>query len=109
MVQWKLNYTNEVLAGIDHKAIELLQEIREKYENEELNVVISGCIGPRGDGYDVGKKMTVNEAVKYHITQIKNFSETEADIVSAFTMTYAYSGDFKHPFRNLLNSHSVFC
>ncbi len=85
----KLGYTGDALANINRKAIQLLQELRDKYETDKSRIVISGCIGPRGDGYDVGKKMTEEEAQKYHATQISTFSETEADMVSAFTMTHA--------------------
>jgi S-methylmethionine-dependent homocysteine/selenocysteine methylase len=33
--------------------------------------------------------MTEEEAERYHAAQIKTFSETDADLVSAFTITYA--------------------
>ena len=52
-------------------------------------MVISGCVGPRGDGYVVGTQMTSDEATKYHAVQITTFAETEADMVTAITMTYA--------------------
>lgn len=85
----KIGYTSEALANINHKAIQLLQELRDEYETDKFKIVISGCVGPRGDGYNVGKKMKEEDAQKYHATQISTFSETEADMVSAFTMTYA--------------------
>jgi S-methylmethionine-dependent homocysteine/selenocysteine methylase len=52
-------------------------------------MVISGCVGPRGDGYDPGRMMSADEAEAYHAAQIGVFAGTEADIVSAITMTYA--------------------
>src|SRR3712207_4658407 len=52
-------------------------------------MVISGCIGPRGDGYDPGKMMSVAEAEAYHAKQAGVFAATEADMVTAITMTYA--------------------
>ena len=51
--------------------------------------MISGCVGPRGDGYDPGRVMSVAEAAAYHARQIKTFSETQADMVTAITMTNA--------------------
>ena len=45
----KLYYTKKALADVNHKAIELLQDIRNEYENEKTRMVISACIGPRGD------------------------------------------------------------
>jgi len=49
--------------------------------------VISGCIGPRGDGYDRAFTITPAEAERYHAEQIASFRETDADLVSALTIT----------------------
>ena len=51
-------------------------------------MVISGNIGPLGDGYAAGT-MGADEAEALHAPQIRTFAETEADLVSAFTMTNA--------------------
>ncbi len=50
-------------------------------------MVISGCVGPRGDGYDPGQVMSEAEAEAYHRQQISAFGETDADLVTAITMT----------------------
>ncbi|MDH5180396.1 MAG: homocysteine S-methyltransferase family protein, partial [Gammaproteobacteria bacterium] len=50
-------------------------------------VVISGCIGPRYDGYNPHRFMTAAQAEEYHTPQIKTFSTTNADLVTALTMT----------------------
>ena len=52
-------------------------------------MVVSGCVGPRGDGYDPGQVMTAAEAEAYHAHQIAAFAEAEADMVAAITMTNA--------------------
>jgi S-methylmethionine-dependent homocysteine/selenocysteine methylase len=49
-------------------------------------MVLSANIGPRGDGYRPDTTMTAEEAEEYHAEQIAVFQETEADMVSAFTM-----------------------
>jgi S-methylmethionine-dependent homocysteine/selenocysteine methylase len=51
-------------------------------------VVISGCLGPRGDGYVADRAMLEKEAEDYHREQIAAFSETTADMVTAITMNY---------------------
>ena len=51
-------------------------------------MVLSGCVGPRGDGYKPGATMSVAEAERYHAEQIRVFAETEADMIGAFTMNY---------------------
>jgi S-methylmethionine-dependent homocysteine/selenocysteine methylase len=83
----KLGYSKEALVDINRKAIELLQDIRTEYENEKSKMVISGCIGSQGDGYNPTDMMSEEEAERYHTVQIETFSETQADLVSAFTMT----------------------
>ncbi len=84
----KLGHSNERLTVVNHKAIELLQEMRSEFENERTKIVISGCLGPRGDAYNPADMMTEQQAEKYHLTQIKTFVDTDADLVSAFTIPY---------------------
>ena len=84
-----LGYSQFALAQLNRKAVELLEEIRRQYENEKTKIVISGCLGPRGDGYNPGILMSAKEAQAYHAEQIGTFSQTEADMVTAMTMTYA--------------------
>jgi homocysteine S-methyltransferase len=48
--------------------------------------VISGAIGPRGDGYKAGN-MDADEAEAYHQAQIAAFAEGGADMVTAYTLT----------------------
>jgi S-methylmethionine-dependent homocysteine/selenocysteine methylase len=69
--------------------LRLLDEIRTKYENEKMQVVISGCIGPRGDGYIPSQVMTTQEAQQYHEEQITTFFNTTTDLVTAMTLNYA--------------------
>ncbi|MEW6492849.1 MAG: homocysteine S-methyltransferase family protein [Cyanobacteriota bacterium] len=84
----KLGYSSVALAEINHKAITMLHDIREGYETEQSQMVISGCVGPRGDGYIPSDAMTVDEAQHYHQSQIETFRDAEADLVTAITMNY---------------------
>jgi S-methylmethionine-dependent homocysteine/selenocysteine methylase len=83
----KLGYSKEALAHANRDSIALLAELRKKHESATTPIVISGCLGPRGDGYDPGALMSVQEAEDYHAEQIAVFADTEADMVSAITMT----------------------
>lgn len=47
----KLGYSTDALAAANRQAIAMLREIRDEFESERTPMVISGCIGPRGDGY----------------------------------------------------------
>jgi len=82
----KVGYDRVALASINRAAIDLMREVRDVYETERTPIVISGCIGPRGDGYDPGRLMSAEEAQAYHAWQIGVLSEAGADLVSAFTM-----------------------
>jgi S-methylmethionine-dependent homocysteine/selenocysteine methylase len=84
----KLGYTQETLAEANRKAIDLLHEIRNEFETDKTPIVISGCIGPRGDGYNPGEMMAASEAERYHGAQIRVFRDTAADLVTAITMNY---------------------
>ncbi|TQV66722.1 homocysteine S-methyltransferase [Exilibacterium tricleocarpae] len=83
----KLGYGEQALATANRRAIALLTEIRREMETPQSPMVISGCIGPRGDGYDPGTAMTAAQAETYHATQIKLLADTAADQVTAITMT----------------------
>ncbi len=81
--------TVDELTAVNRDAVELLVQVRSRHESAATPVVISGCIGPRGDGYQVGGTMTVDEARAYHAVQARAFAATEADLITAITMTYA--------------------
>ena len=51
-------------------------------------MVISGCLGPRGDGYVPDRAMSEQEAKTYHREQVDTFAGTAADMVCAITMNY---------------------
>ena len=84
----KLGYTAEELAGANRKAIEILEEIRSDLDAAGIQTVISGCIGPRGDGYVPANTMSPEQAEEYHTEQIHTFESTAADMVCAITMNY---------------------
>jgi S-methylmethionine-dependent homocysteine/selenocysteine methylase len=82
----KLGYAREALAKANRAAIELMREVRDAYAGERTPIAISGCIGPRGDGYDPGKMMSAEEAQAYHAWQVGVLRDSGADFVSGFTM-----------------------
>jgi hypothetical protein len=53
-----------------------------------MPMVISGNLGPRGDGYRAETRMAPAEAQAYHAQQIETFAQTDPDMVSAFTINY---------------------
>lgn len=83
----ELGYTADDLKKFNIDAIELIVNVRN--ENGDLPTVLCGQVGPRGDGYVLSDLMTTQEAEDYHSEQIETYSNTEADLVSAFTICYA--------------------
>ena len=84
----QLGYSPEQLDALNRKAIALMEELRAEYQGT-APIVISGCVGPEGDGYAPETMLTPDEAERYHAVQIGTFAETAADMVTAITMTYA--------------------
>jgi S-methylmethionine-dependent homocysteine/selenocysteine methylase len=88
----KLGYSPEQVDALNRASIELLVELRAQYATPATPFVILGAIGPRGDGYRIDTKMSAEEAKRYHARQIRVYSETEADMVGAYTLNYVEEG-----------------
>jgi S-methylmethionine-dependent homocysteine/selenocysteine methylase len=84
----KLGYDALALGDVNRRSVGLLLEIRQAFESRRFPIVISGNIGPRGDGYVPGARMSAAEAQAYHAPQVETFAGTDADMVAAFTMNY---------------------
>jgi homocysteine S-methyltransferase len=84
----KLGYAKAALADINRAAVALMADLRDDFETLGCPIVISGNIGPRGDGYSPDRIMSADEAEAYHAEQIAVFRDSEADMVSAFTLNY---------------------
>jgi homocysteine S-methyltransferase len=84
----KLGYDPAALADANRMSIGLLLEVRSAFETPATPIVISGNLGPRGDGYRADARMTIAEAMRYHAVQVETFAATDADMIGAFTMNY---------------------
>lgn len=83
----KLGYTNDELIAININAVGFMCEIA-KEQNCKSDIIVSGSIGPRGDGYAVENNMTTKEAYNYHYNQIKAFEIVDVDLITALTLNY---------------------
>jgi len=81
-------YAAADLDAANRDAVDLVLDTRARWEQPSTPVVVSGCIGPRGDGYQPDSILTADEAQAYHAVQIGTFADTEADLVTAITMTH---------------------
>lgn len=85
----KLGFDAEEMTLFNRRSVDMLLPIRALLASEGIKVVISGNIGPRGDGYVAGEQMSAEEAEAYHASQIQTFADSEADMVCVLTLTYA--------------------
>lgn len=85
----RLGYDRERLAAANRSAVEQLRSVVDRLGDLGGRIVVSGCVGPRGDGYLVGTAMSPDESVAYHGPQVAALREGGADLVSAITMTSA--------------------
>jgi homocysteine S-methyltransferase len=87
----RLGHSPEDLARINRAAIGFLSDLRGA-SGSVRPMVISGNIGPRGDGYRPDTAMTAAEAERYHGEQIGWFAQTDVDMVTAVTLSTVTEG-----------------
>lgn len=85
----RLGLSLDELREVNRDSVQMLLDLRTQHETATTPIVISGCIGPRGDGYEVGVTMSPDEAKGYHSLQAETFASAGADLITAITMTYA--------------------
>jgi S-methylmethionine-dependent homocysteine/selenocysteine methylase len=83
----KLEISIADLAMLNGASVKMLNALASEYDSAETPVLVSGCIGPRGDGYDPGKLMSAEEAEDYHSWQASALASARPDLLSAITMT----------------------
>lgn len=79
-----LGYNPERLASVNARAVELVRSIADR--SPLPDVLISGVVGPRGDGY-VAAGSDADEAAEYHAAQVRAFAAAGVDVVHAMTMS----------------------
>jgi S-methylmethionine-dependent homocysteine/selenocysteine methylase len=76
------------LIDINRCALEFVKGLRNEYSDCDIPIIISGNIGPSGDGYTVDGMLSGDEARTLHALQVDTFASHGADVVTALTMTY---------------------
>ena len=83
----RLGLDHADLAAANRDAIAMMAALRRRHDSPKTPMVVSGNVGPRGDGYQVGELMNPTEAECYHAWQVDLFADTEADMVCGATIT----------------------
>lgn len=83
----RLGYSTRSLNEINRAAIEMLAQLQKVYASTIAEVIVSGMVGPRGDGYRPDAPVDPNEAAEYHRPQLEAFADAGADMATAYTLT----------------------
>ncbi len=83
----RLGYDTDAVADVNRRSVDFVRELAAG--RGEVDTVLDGVVGPRGDGYVVGATMSPDEAAEYHGVQARAFADAGADMLSVLTMNYA--------------------
>jgi S-methylmethionine-dependent homocysteine/selenocysteine methylase len=75
------------LSAANCAAVELVLEVADEWADRVPDVVVSGNIGPRGDGYVAGDVPDPDEAADYHTPQLAAFAAAGAHQTAVLTLT----------------------
>ena len=81
----RLGYSAAELRRVNRESVALLEEVRDGAGLETF--LVSGNLGPRGDGYVAGDVVDPDDAAAYHTPQIEAFADAGADLVTVLTLT----------------------
>ena len=87
----ELGYSRDDLRRVSHESVAMAEQLRAS-RSTDTKTLISGAVGPRGDGYIPGKTMSGHEAAEYHSQQIGDLADAGVDLVTSFTFSYVEEG-----------------
>ncbi len=82
----RAGFDGERLADVNRGAVRLLAELIS--QRPDARALVSGAIGPRGDGCVVGEQMTAAQAEDYHAPQVQALTDGGAAMASVLTLSY---------------------
>lgn len=80
----KLGYSHHGLADMLRRCIGFLRDVAAPYR-DQVEVLIGGQVGPRGDAYSLNRDITAEESEDYHAFQLGVLKQAEVDFVWAAT------------------------
>jgi homocysteine S-methyltransferase len=89
----KLGFDAQAMRKLNHDAITLMHELKAEYAARvDGQIIVSGCVGPRGDGYVAGAPMALEDAQRVHQPQVDALVAAGAQMITAITMTTSAEG-----------------
>lgn len=82
----RLGYDAAALDRVNRDAVAFVREVAGGADG--IEVVVSGNLGPRGDGYDPGELLAPDDAQAYHGPQIASLVAAGADRITMLTATH---------------------
>ncbi len=84
----RLGFDAAAMQRINAEAVALVQALRAEYAPRVAGaIVVSGCMGPCGDGYAPGRPMDAEAARAAHQPQADALAAAGVDLISAATLT----------------------
>jgi homocysteine S-methyltransferase len=81
----RLGYPATDLRRVNRDSVSLVEHLRDEAGLPSL--LISGCLGPQGDGYVAGEAVEPDAAAAYHKPQVEALADAGADLVTVLTLT----------------------
>ncbi len=81
----KLGYDEARLRSVNQRAAEFMLALQAG--EADTTVVVSGCVGPRGDAYSDLGPASADEALAYHRPQVEVLAGSGVDLLTALTLT----------------------
>ncbi len=82
----RLGHDAATLDAANAASVALTVELARRFAADVAEVVVSGMVGPRGDGYQAGESPDPEEARDYHRAQVRVLAGSGADLVTALTI-----------------------
>jgi len=79
-----MGYKQNDLVDVAENSVKVLKRVR---KSTSIPLIISGRVGPRGDGYIPSELMTPQESEIYHLPNIYSLKNAGVDVINMFTMT----------------------
>jgi homocysteine S-methyltransferase len=81
----RIGYSTADLRRVNQDSVALLRDLRDRAGLDTF--LVSGCLGPRGDGYVAGEVVDPDAAAAYHAPQVEALADAGADLVTVLTLT----------------------
>lgn len=84
-----LGQTIHQVMETNRRAVGFVAGIRERFETDDLPILINGLIGPAGDAYAPDAVLSAQEALLIHAPQVHALGRSGVDMISAMTLPHA--------------------